>query len=217
MTTQQLQTETTMNLEFFGERVYYARKVLNDFSLTQVGHAINANRTTIQIWEKSKDRIGTAKSNNLWAFCKYCGVEFQWVLTGTGPIKQERPIDKDSSTTLPLIKWEDIELLKTGGKPKALGDAEAPVYLGYGERSAITTVPVQMLAEFNKGDRIIIDPDLTPDNGQYLIYSFNEQATIVTYIELSGGRKHISPLTEQAGLENYDPKKQLAVIKGKWY
>lgn len=206
-----------MNLEYFGDRVHYARKHLNNYSLSQVGNAIKINRATIGNWEKSKDLVGKAEAGNLWSFCQYCRVDFQWMLTGTGNPELKEKKQSEDQESFPLIHWNDIGKYSAGIPLEYEEYVKAAPYIASTARSAATELDKEMLVEFNRGDLILFDPDLAPENGQYLIYNLDNEITIVSYIELTGGRKHISALTNNASLENYIPTNKLAVIKGKLY
>lgn len=200
-----------MQLTTFGERFEYARTVLNDYTRADVGRAIDATRATIGQWEKKPqanvDALLLSKA------CKFLGVELSWVITGSGQI---RPDEKQTSA-LPVIQWDDTELYSQGITPSTVEEISASPHMPRGPRSYAVRIPSDELIEFAKGDMIICDPDATPANGQYLLYKTNKGITIVSYIELTGNRQHISSLDKDSTLDQYNPARLIAVIHGKWY
>lgn len=205
-----------MNLKTFGERLIYARKHLNNYGQEAVAKAAGVTRMTISGWEKRD--IAKVEATPLSKACKFLGVNLEWIVDGVGPVMiTEKAVAPTSEKTLPVYDWDSVSVHKSGTKPREIGEVEVPAYITSGPRSCVTQVPTDYLVEFNQGDTLICDPDGTPTNGQYLLYTLDGQTTIVSYIELPGGRKHISPLTQQAALSQYDENALVAIVKGKWY
>lgn len=205
-----------MNLSTFGERLVYARKHLNDYGQETVAKAAGVTRMTISGWEKRE--VAKVEATPLSRACRFLGVNLEWIVDGTGPVMiKDKNKTPASSSSLPVIDWDNVSLHKSGVKTLAIGEESVPAYITSGPRSCITKVPQDYLVEFNKGDTLICDPDGAPTNGQYLLYTLDKHVTIVSYIELPGGRKHISPLTQQAQLTQYEENNLIAIIKGKWY
>lgn len=205
-----------MNLNTFGERLLYARKHLNSYGQETVAKACDTTRMTISGWEKRT--IAKVEASTLSKVCHFLGVNLEWMVDGTGPVRiRDKAAPSTSLRSLPVIDWNSIPVHKSGSKTLTVSDVEVPAYISGGPRSCITQVPQDYLVEFNKGDTLICDPDGSPDNGQYLLYNLDGKMTIVSYIELPGGRMHVSPLTQQAQLSQYDENQVAAIVKGKWY
>lgn len=202
---------TSMKLTTFGERYEYARTVLNNYSHAEVGRACGITRATSGQWAKKEQANVDALSLN--KACDFLGVRLSWMITGSGPIRS----DSTSNKPIPLINWDDAELYTHDITPNSIAEVSASPYMPRGPRSYAVRIPIDTLIEFAKGDTIICDPDATPSNGQYLLYKTDEGITVVSYIELTGSRKHISPLDEDAAPKQYNPSNFIAVINGKWY
>ncbi|SDZ95586.1 SOS-response transcriptional repressor LexA (RecA-mediated autopeptidase) [Marinobacterium iners DSM 11526] len=203
---------TSMKLTTFGERFEYARSVLNDYTHADVARAIDVTRATIGQWAKKEQANVDALSLN--KACDFLKISLSWLITGTGPI---RPDSASNSKSLPVINWDDTELYIHGITPSSYAEVSASPYMPRGPRSYAVRIPTDNLIEFAKDDTIICDPDAAPSNGQYLLYKTSEGITVVSYIELTGSRKHISPLDKNATPEQYNPDNFIAVINGKWY
>lgn len=199
-----------MQLSTFGSRHKYARTVLNNFSGAQVAEAAGITRASVTNWEKLDEATANAVALN--KACQFMGVNLEWMISGTGPIKPN-----ENQPTLPVFSWDDIDQKESGETIAPLDQITTSAYMPKGPRSYAVRIPFDSLIEFAAGDTIIVDPDRNPRNGQYLLYKLDGKQAIVNYIELPGNRKHVSPLTPNAELQQYQSDALIAVINGKWY
>lgn len=199
-------------LNNFGKRLKHARTVLNSLSMQALADAAGVSRTTIHHWEKLDDASVFASSLNL--ACQALRVPLQWVVDGTGPMTIA---DQQQQAKLQVVGWEDVVSQAGGNLTAVVQEIQPSPYMPRGPRSFGVRLETTAAAEFNAHDTVIVDPDATPTNGQYLLYMLDNELTIVTYIELPGNRRHISTVTVEPVLQQYQATALVAVINGKWY
>lgn len=203
-----------MNLSSFGARMRYARTTLNRYTATDVASHCGVTRMTISGWEKKEEADVNALS--LQKACDYYKISIEWAITGRGDIHA-----KSKQTTvrkLPLISLKDAATHAAGKKEtNEIREIEVANYINSGPRDFIVQVEKDFSVEFHTGDTIICNPDMKPENANYILYRSDSGVTIASYIELPGNRKHISGVDNKESLEQFQVDRFIATICGKWF
>ncbi|MGY8872183.1 MAG: hypothetical protein ACKVJE_17230 [Pseudomonadales bacterium] len=203
-----------MNLSSFGARMHYARTTLNRYSATDVAKYSAVTRMTITGWEKKETADVNALS--LQKACDYYKISIEWAITGRGNIQTTN--DCTTVRKLPLISLNDV-IDHAAGKKEAqeIKEIEVANYINSGPRDFIVRVEKDFSVEFHAGDTIICNPDMKPENANYILYHSDSGTTIASYIELPGNRKHISGVDNKESLEQFQADRFIATICGKWF
>jgi SOS-response transcriptional repressor LexA len=130
-----------------------------------------------------------------------CNVSFQWLMEGVGPTPRAKsmkaeelqvPYDANVKTAIlgvrpiPVISYIQAGALKEISDPYSPGDGLAVEYVEDDGLSpyafALEIQGDSMLPEFRPGDRVIIDPDVTPGPGDFVVAkNGHEEATFKKY------------------------------------
>lgn len=163
-----------------GNRIRTLRK---DRRLTQkqLGKAVGVSDVTVGYWEKDLNTPGGKSLTNL---ASYLGVSESYLLYGKEDDSNVSPAFV-GGMRIPIISYVQAGNWTTGSEAKSLeGTTEFILTTGNFSRStfALKIKGKSMEPEFVEGDLIIVDPDLSPMPGDYVVASNgHHEATFKKY------------------------------------
>ena len=149
----------------------------------QVADHFRISSQAIAQWESGRARPDSRRPA---ALARLFGVRLEWLLDGSGPMTEEDSragAARDQGTSVPVI-----DRVRAGGWTE-VGDPYAP---GAGDDFILTDLSVSphtfaleiegqsMTPEFQPGDKIIIDPEVEPRPGEFVVAK-REQDQEVTF------------------------------------
>lgn len=151
-----------------GRRIAHARK---EASLSQqaVADRFGISRAAVAQWESGDTHPGMTKLEGL---AQVLDVRLEWLATGKGAKRAgggEAPIS-ESQRMAPLLSWEasaawpDRPSPPGGAHPPLVTHAETGVRV-----FALAIEDESMSPEFAPGDHVIVDPDVTPQAGDFVV------------------------------------------------
>lgn len=160
------------------------------------------------------------ESRKISALAKVLNVNADWLATGKG--KKERFEENikqgpDIKGEVPLISW-----VKAGQFSEAIDNY--PV--GHGEQMIPVTVPVRahtfalrvdgdsMEPEFSNGNIIIVEPDMQPEHGHYVIAKNGGDATFKQLVK-DGPDWYLKPLNERYPIKPLGDSQIIGVVREK--
>lgn len=118
------------------------------------------------------------------------GVRSSWLVTGEGPKMADghgSNVKKSSVgvTKIPLISYVQAGVWTTAHDPYSLGDADDWLLTDLNISTSSFALEIKgdsMLPEFKEGDRVIIDPHIQPNPGDFVVAkNGEEEATFKKY------------------------------------
>jgi len=160
----------------FGSRLLALRK---ERKLTQVQLAklVGVSDVTIGYWEKDQNKPGGLSLTKL---ARYFGVSENYLLTGKEDASNVSPSSL-GAMQVPIISWVQAGLWTS--ESEAQTPEGTTEYLLTTELHSMGTFALKvrgksMEPEFKEGDTIVVDPDLAPNPGDFVIASNgSDQAT----------------------------------------
>lgn len=180
-------------METFADRLRWAMENKKT-SQSDLARAVGVNRATINFWVSGKTK--EVEGSNLSKAANFLGVTPLWLTTGKGPKEPGKTVDiywpddpqKKGPTPaglIPVISWikagawsEIVDHLSPGDADKFI-----PIYRSAGPHSfALEIKGRSMEPEFFEGDTIVVDPNLAPNPGDYVVAKNDEdEATFKKY------------------------------------
>ena len=164
----------------FGSRLKSLRK---DRKLTQkqLGRVVGVTDVTIGYWEKDQNIPGGVSLTKL---ARYFGVSEDFLLTGKEELSNVTPGNL-GAMQIPIISWVQAGTWTSESDARNLEGA-VDYILTNGAHSfgtfALKVRGKSMEPEFKEGDTIIVDPDLCPGPGDYVVAkNGSEYATFKKY------------------------------------
>ncbi|MBU2728800.1 LexA family protein [Acidithiobacillus caldus] len=175
-------------METFSDRVRKAREHAG-LSQAQLAERVGMSQPGIQKLER-----GGSSSKFTAQIASVCGVSGEWLATGKGQMLGDmrpgqydvnvQPID-EPIRTVPLISSVAAGLMTNVMDPYALGayEKKVPVLVEVSKFAfALRVLGNSMMPDFSPGDIIIIDPDVTPHPGDFVVAKNDEEeATFKKY------------------------------------
>ncbi|MBT5414856.1 MAG: helix-turn-helix domain-containing protein [Rhodospirillaceae bacterium] len=154
-------------------------------SQQKVADRFGISRAAVAQWEAEDTNPGTAKLEGV---AEILGVRIEWLTTGRGPIGagETDPHDMAGRALVPVIDyvraghWSDVvDPYEPGSGSEFLA---TDVSLG-SNAFALVIDGESMAPEFQAGDKIIVDPDVTPRPGDFVVAKLDgeEKATFKKY------------------------------------
>lgn len=174
------------------ERLYQAAKLLKGVSgQSDLARALNASPQTINNWEeRGISKQGMVKAQEV------IGCSVTWIETGKGPMQVSSGTDHKFDLNvvsvpmgvreIPVISAIQAGQLTEIVDPFPPGAGFAKVYTDDEELSrwafALEIDGDSMLPEFRPGDRVVIDPDMAPQPGDFVVAkNGHQEATFKKY------------------------------------
>lgn len=147
----------------------------------------------------------------------HLGVNVEWLLTG-GELENEKNSDKkildlskinDTIKYFPLISWVDIDKWSCNAMDKGIDALEVKqTVLPVSDHCFwLEVISENMSPIFAKGDRVLIDPKITPKNNQFILVNLNGSEYTIRQLVVDGGALY-------AKSTNHDWPSKLEVISG---
>jgi len=175
------------------ERLYRAARELKKIEgKSELARALNSSPQTINNWEErgiSKQGMLTAQN--------VIGCYANWLETGIGPMAiggveanavqfdQNVASTNPGSRRIPLISYVQAGTMTEVSDPYAVGSAESwiePFAEVSSNAFALRIKGESMLPEFREGDVVIIDPNVSPEPGDFVVAkNTEEEATFKKY------------------------------------
>lgn len=167
------------------QRLYQAAQSLRGITgQSAVARALNESPQTVKNWEtRGVSKAGALKAEEL------LGIRAAWLLTGDGPMgagfdKNVRP-SQQGMRPYPVISHVQAGALKEIAVPYGPGDG-FDVEFGDDDASQwsffLEIEGDSMLPDFRPGDRVLIDPDVSPNPGDFVAArNTKEEATFKKY------------------------------------
>lgn len=184
------------------QRLREAREAVG---LTQqkVAELLRISRSAVSQWENGETQPDIDKIKEL---CQIYKTSTDWLLRGIDPAKVVQNFHESATdfAQVPLIdfvqagQWTDI------ADPYALGQGSEILWTdqNVGKSAFGLTIEGQSMApEFEPGDKIIVDPDVKPQPGDYVVAKLdNEERSTFKKYRPRGSDKDGSPIIELAPL-----------------
>lgn len=164
----------------FGGRLKALRKERR-FTQAQLGKAIGVSDVTVGYWEKDQNQPG---GSSLTKLAKYLGVSEAYLMTG----KEDGPNVTTSdlgSRQIPIISW--VQAGYWTSECDATNREGFTDYILTTDAHSMGTFALKvkgksMEPEFREGDVIVVDPELYPKPGEYVIAkNGSDEATFKRY------------------------------------
>ncbi|MBB5271526.1 LexA family protein [Quisquiliibacterium transsilvanicum] len=167
------------------ERLYHAAKELKKIQgQAALARALNTSSQTVHNWETR----GVSKQGLLLAQ-RTIGCSASWLDTGKGPMAladgaNVAPAELGTSR-VPLISYVQAGIWTEASDPYVVGDADDWLMTDLDLSSSAFALEIKgdsMLPEFKPGDRVIIDPTIAPQPGDFVVAkNGEEEATFKKY------------------------------------
>lgn len=151
-----------------GRRIAHARK---EASLSQqaVADRFGISRAAVAQWESGDTHPGMTKLEGL---AQVLDIRLEWLATGKG---SKRGNDaglaaSESQRTAPLLSWEASAAWPDRGNPP--GGAYPPLVTRMEAGVRVFALAIEdesMSPEFAPGDHVIVDPDVAPQAGDFVV------------------------------------------------
>jgi len=164
----------------FGSRLKSLRKE-RKLTQKQLGKVVGVSDVTVGYWEKDQNTPG---GHSLTKLARYLGVSEDFLLTGKEGNSNVSPAVV-GATPIPIISWVQAGTWSSESDARNLEGAIE--YILTTESHSLGTFALKvrgksMEPEFHEGDTIIVDPDLYPGPGDYVIAkNGSEYATFKKY------------------------------------
>ena len=142
------------------------REARQQYDISQGGLAkrIGVTQSAISQWESGDVR--GLKPTNLLATARALGINIQWLVYGTG---QKRGSRGHPATRVPVVPW-----LSAGQAEHAVREGECSEYVDAAfspeARLFATVIPDDSMAgDIPRGSTLLVDLDLTPEPGDYVL------------------------------------------------
>jgi transcriptional regulator with XRE-family HTH domain len=178
-----------------GERIRIAREKLG-ISQVELAKRVGVSRGSIFQWEN--DRTQQIRKDKVPRLAAVLGLDVTALSPfGGGTVA---PIDKDHKTNyVVLMRWNDLTAIGAGGKMK-MSALKKPSYIEVDidispESKALIIEDSSMAPGFCKGDKIIIDPNEEPVDGDHVLARLTQTGEHVfrLYEVRSGGAYLLTP------------------------
>jgi SOS-response transcriptional repressor LexA len=151
-----------------GRRIAHARK---EAALSQqaVADRFGISRAAVAQWESGDTHPGMTKLEGL---AQVLNVHLEWLATGKGAKRAGDVITtfSENQRTVPLLSWEASAAWPnrtnppSGARPSLITHAEIGV-----RAFALAVEDESMSPEFVPGDHVIVDPDVIPQIGDFVV------------------------------------------------
>ncbi len=176
------------------KRLYKAALTLNLSGSTDVAHALGESPQTVKNWEYR----GVSKSGMLKAQDAF-NVDAGWIADGVDRRITNITSAPDISGYVPLVSWvkagnfnEAIDMYQAG-----YADEFVPITVPKGRHTfALEVVGDSMYPDFPAGMRLIIEPDMEFQSGDYVIAKNGGEATFKQLVR-DGGDWYLKPINPQ--------------------
>jgi SOS-response transcriptional repressor LexA len=178
------------------ERLYRAAKELRGIGTkAELARALNQSFQTVKNWETR----GMSKAGMLNAQAEL-GCSATWLETGKGAMTAESPVGQSpapdfdenvrpstlGTRRIPVISAVQAGALRDMDSPYEPGDGYAVEYtddMGLSRWTfALDIEGLSMMPEFRPGDRVIVDPEVSPNPGDFVVArNGSNQATFKKY------------------------------------
>lgn len=203
-------------MDTLGKRLKYARTEVAGITQQLLADASGVKQQMISKLETG----ASSETADVVALAIVCGVRPQWLATGKGPMTDDAPSNVSLGPpirgSVPLISWVQA------GKWREAIDLYAP---GDAENWIETTVPIKehtfalrvegdsMEPEFPAGVLIVVEPDLDPQPGDYVIAKNGDDATFKQLVK-DGSDWLLKPLNERYPIKPLEsPCKIIGVVR----
>ena len=185
-----------------GERIRQARKELG-MSQQAIGNRFDISRAAVAQWEAGDTNPNTSK---LGALADVLGVRVEWLAIGKGPMHVGRSSAAWDAGFRPVPVIDFSHAGHIADHPGVMTTAENAEVLAADssigpDAFALVIEDNSMAPEFTPGDRIIVDPDISPMPGDYVVATTRRGTTAIF-------RKH-----RAAGI---DPAEELVPLNDDW-
>ncbi len=196
-----------------GDRIRIARKQagLNQPSLAS---RIGVTKSAVSQWEG--DQTKNIEGKNLLALARELSVDPDWLLTGKGEMKGRGADNVSLSPAPPDTRRIPVINYIQAGEPKSVIDDHAPgngiddiwvdpeLAESLGPYAfALTVKGDSMTPKFQPGDRIIVDPDIAPRPGEFVVAKMGrEEETTLKKYRARGTDENGSEIFELVPLNN---------------
>lgn len=202
-------------MKTYGERLAYAMLLADNMSQSELARQSNVKQQSIQyLIDKGKGSSHTA------TFARILRVRPEWLAKGTGPMREEESSNVSPGPPIrgkvPLISWVQAGKWKEAIDLYAPGDAEVWIE---------TTVPIKehtfvlrvegdsMEPDFPAGTLLVVEPDLDPQPGDYVIAKNGDEATFKQLVK-DGADWYLKPLNERYPIKPLEsPCKIIGVVR----
>lgn len=169
-------------MKTIGERIKERRKSLK-MTQAQVAKGVGVSHVALSQWERDET---SPSGENLYALAKVLGCSTPWILFG---VEEKTNVEPSiiGGFRIPLISYVQAGMWHLEGEGCMLGTNGDYEYI-------FTDLPLSpasfalrvkgnsMEPEFKEGDRIIIDPDVCPHPGDYVVaMNENDEVTFKKY------------------------------------
>lgn len=151
----------------FGQRLLSLRKE-RKLTQKQLGKAVGVSDVTVGYWEKDQNKPGSVPLTKL---ARYFGVSENYLLTGNedSPNVIEGSI---GAMQVPIISWVQAGMWTSESDARNLEGAID--YILTTEAHSLGTFALRvkgrsMEPEFREGDTIVVDPELYPNPGEFVV------------------------------------------------
>lgn len=151
-----------------GQRIAHARKEAS-ISQQAVANRFGISRAAVAQWESGDTHPGTTKLEGL---AQVLDVRLEWLTTGKG---NKRGNDmgaalSENQRVAPLLSWEASAAWPEHTHP--LGGAQPPLVTRMEAGARVFALAIEdesMSPEFTPGDHVIVDPDVSPRTGDFVV------------------------------------------------
>ncbi len=193
-----------------GDRIKQARK---EIGMTQVELAKHAkvNQSTIGDLERGH----TSKTPSVVQIAKALKVSAEWLSTGKGSreLSNVAPAP-DLRGYVPLISW-----VRAGDFAEAIDDCNnsecelVPITVSKGEHTfALSVVGDSMSPDFPEGMRLVIEPNMEAQHGDYIIAKNGGEATFKQLVR-DGGEWYLKPINKQYPTKPLGESRIIGVVR----
>ncbi|MGK0736958.1 LexA family protein [Yokenella regensburgei] len=151
-----------------GSRIRERRKALK-LTQVQVAKRVGVSHVSLSQWERGDTE---PRGSNLYALCEVLGCDPAWLLSGKNASSNVEPANI-GGTRVPLVSYLQAGLWASPDERFHLNDCQfeyiyTDLFLSRNS-FALKVKGRSMEPEFVEGDRIIMDPEVIPSPGDYVV------------------------------------------------
>lgn len=106
--------------------------------------------------------------------------------------------DAGKMSSLPLLSWKQVANMKGEGSGVDLVSETIPVSEKYNSKGfALRVEDDTMAPEFMEGEVVVVDPDVEPCSGRFVIAKVKDGAATFKQLVMDGGRTYLKPLNDR--------------------
>ena len=152
-----------------GQRIRQKRKEYRWTQQELAKKLKDVSHVAISQWESN-----TTKPNaeNLYELSLLLKCDFGWLLKGEGQVSNIIQIENDDNIRIPILSYDQLQMLDSGfSSLNNLHNGEYIMSNGQISENAfgIRLTDDSMKPEFVSGDVVIVDPNLTPSPGEFVV------------------------------------------------